>query len=1829
MSKQIVCRFLVPVLMAALAFSGCGREQQSLPDAAYVQGFTQGNVLPDQPFEVAFVAALDDQDEAALRRAVTVEPAVAASFELRDRWTLRVTPDEGWQHGATYRVAVQPEELGVATRAFHIDIHVPELEVTIENAVVAIAADDDSDRIDVVAKIHGANNLDRAAIDQALVVRGAAPQHVEIGPAGNDGSRQLRLVGLRRGQRDRIVNIALRKGRIAAGRTFGTEVTIPAQAAFELLEARAVQGEAHSYELAFSHAVSERQNLTGLITSPDLTFQTVRNGNVIELYTDQALPQFASFTIEPGVEAINGMTLEQPVQARVQRPREAPGVRFVGDGTIFPNVRGTTVVIETRNLRQVAVEAVHVNGEAMHQFLQVNQLDGGDQLERVGEVVWRDIVDLDFDASQTDQWVRYGLDVSPLVREHTSGLVQLRVSFRRQHIEYVCDFEQPPQDPVFPPWPDSPQPQVEDSYWDFWGGGGYYNSRRRRDPCDVAFYRPFRGQDITARRNVLVSNLGLLASRSTDGSLSIYANDLRSGQPVRNVEVAVASYQGRNISSGRSDRSGRVEIDLPERTPFYVQASSSIGSSYLRVDPGSALAVSHFDVGGARLAGGVDAFAFGERDVWRPGDDMYLTLILRDSTGRLPSNHPVRLELIDPRGQVTDTQVQSDNTGGFYHFVSGTANGAPTGSWRARYSIGDTAFEQVVQVEAIRPNRLAIEVELGEPGRAPTTGRVRGAVRSEWLHGATAAGLRAELRASYVPMATTFTSFADYAFDDPAREFDAPQTTLLDDRLDENGEANFTADIAIESAPGRVRANLLARVYEPGGGFSTQFTSTAIDPYERYVGVRLPPGDAARGMLLTDVDHPVDVVMLNADGTTVANATVQVEIYKLRWRWWWVTDSDDVAAYISQRSITPIQRDTVRVRNGRGTGTLRINYPQWGRYLIRVIDGDGHSTGKVFYIDWPGWAGRQLEGDAGDAATVLPLTPERPEYEVGQTARVTIPTGDAGRVLVRLEHAGTIVREEWVQPRAGGTTYQFRAEAGMAPNLYVHVTYLQPHQQTENDRPIRTYGVVPISIVDPGTRIAPTLDVPDEYAPGQTATITVRETNGRAMTYTVAVVDEGLLGLTNFQVPNPWSHFYRRLASMVETWDVYDDVAGAFTGELARLLAIGGGDSAGDGGQADQNRFDPVVHVFPPQQLRAGATGRLQFTMPNYLGSVRVMIIAADGSAYGAMQTNVPVRQPVMALLTAPRVLRPGDEAEIPVTVFALEQGRQEVALDIELSGAVRDTGRRRIFMTFDGPGQQQERVRFVTAQQSGTAELRVTAIGGGARSVALESIPVQSAGFRINEVDAWSVRADNEVTRRVRLPGVAGSNTAVLELSTLRALDLERRLGYLIRYPYGCIEQTTSSAFPQLYLDRLVDLNSSDRNQTRQNVTQAIERLQQFRTPSGGFAYWPGQSNPHEWATSYALHFLLEAERAGFQVPATMRDAALDWQAEQARAFSSTAVRDQTQQAYRLYTLALGDRADRAAMNRLRESSRLSDQAAWRLAQSYATLGLARLARGIVRDSGTDFDLNANPSDNFASQLRDRAMALEAAVALGESAIADRLAQQVTEALTSDRRLSTQDIAFALVGMARYNLDASTDQRLDVEVLWNGTSLGRIQTERPIAQVELPVGEATSGSLELRNRSPRRILPRLQLAGEVAQGDERRIRNGLTVTRTIRSSEDGFQLGNHQIGIEVESTVTVRNNTGRRLTNVALSHAAPAGWEILNTRLSGDQERDDIDFEDIRDERVDTFFSLNVGQTKTFRLRATAAYRGSFYLPAVQAEAMYEPEVQALEPGQWITIRD
>ncbi|MBO4755741.1 MAG: alpha-2-macroglobulin [Bacteroidales bacterium] len=1561
---------------------------------------------------------------------------------------------------------------------------------------------------------------------------------------------------------------------------------------FRVVTVREVSGDTPSIDVVFSKTPSNA-TLKGMVELEGAGRSYVQvQDSLLQVFYENRRGDL-TLTLDRSLKSEAGETLGDNFVRTFARTEEVPAVSIPLKGNILPDKSNLILPFSAVNLSAVEVRVVKIYEKNVLMYLQDNDLGEEGSLRRSGRLVWKGDVALDA-SKDLHQWHEHSIDLSNMIKKEPGAIYRIRLSFRLDQSLYGG------KDPMRTlGGPTGAPSKADDDVWDtqssYYWENDYdwenYDWEDSNNPEKPSFYMD---SDRFPSVQLLASDIGLMAEYADGDKLWLAATDLLTAKPLSGVNLEVYDYQLQEIAKVKTDGKGLAEATLPHK-PFAVVAKHGGSIGYLKISSGAERSLSRFDVGGEVLQQGIKSFIYGERGVWRPGDTLHVTMLLSDKGHNLPEGHPATLELYTPEGQFHTRMVRSGKDG-FYSYSIPTKADDPTGYWNAYFKVGGNTFYNTLHVETVKPNRLNINTRWADVLNAGERVTVRTA--ADWLAGGVAADcpVRAEMTLRKLSGAP-FAGFEKYTFNDPSSNFSNAEYVLYNSRLSGSGEASVQVDLpAAEGAPGMLSAFIVTSVMEPGGDESFTTETLPYSPYSSYVGIKLPESD--NYYLETDKDQTVNLAVVDASGKRVRGHKIEYAVYKVGWSWWWDNPGGDLDSYVNGNSVQKLTGGTVTSSGDKDASfVIREEYPNWGRYLVLARDlSSGHVTGEFFTFDWPDFRGRAGRQDP-QSLTMLTFSTDKPSYKAGEKATVYIPAAPGGQALVSLENASGVIRREWVSTGDKDTPYKFDIQPEMSPNFYVHITLLQPYGSTVNDLPLRLYGVQKVKVENPDSHLEPVIKMPDVLHPEEAFTVKISEKSGKPMTYTLAIVDEGLLDLTAYKTPNPWSVMYKDEALGVKTWDLYDKVIGAFSGKFSPLAAIGGDQENLVAARKD-NRFNPVVLFQAPRTLTKG-TDEIKLQLPQYVGSVRVMVVAGHDGAYGSTDATVPVQSPLMVVTTLPRILGNGEEVTVPVNVFAMEDGVKSANVKITVDGPANVVGESSKTVSFPEKGDQL--VSFgLKATGEGVTHVTIDASGAGHKATETIALTIQNPNPEIATVKNFQLAAGASET----LNAGAGST---LQLSGFPALDARSLYISMRDYAYDCSEQLSSKGLTMLHLMPM--LEEKDAAEAKTLIPGIIEKLYSRQTADGGFAYWSSSKQADTWVTSMAGEFLSEASKAGFEVN---KGVLKNWESfqkkmSQAYRIAGNNAFSHLDECYRLYTMAATGNANLSAMNRLREAEGIGDRAKWMLASAYALAGKSKIAEDLINEVSTDFPEYLPYNLTYGTSFRDRMVALEALALTGRITAALPIAQGSVETMNW---LSTQESAFAAIAFHRLFEKVGTSA---IKASVNGSN---VASNGSVATVP------ASGNITVKNNADGLLYGTLVTVSRPAAGEVVPARsNGLRLEVTYKD-EQGRTVNPARLmqGMRFSATLKVYNTAqGADLENLALSCRIPSGWEIQNDRLMGGAgDEGGYDHKDIRDDRVNWFFGLPAGKVKTFTVQLRAAYEGSFALPAIVCEAMYQPSINA-----------
>lgn len=1855
------------ILLTVIAgFSSCKSNQKDIIPSAeyapYVNAYTGGVISQNSTIRIELT---QDQPMVDLNQELKDNPfSFSPSLKGKTYWvsnnTIEFVPEEGaLKPGAFYEGTFRLGDfvdVDKKLKEFNFSFRVQERNFSIHTDPITVTATQ-PDQVTVTGEIRFSDVVKKEEVEKMLTAGSEKNKSypIEIAQTDHPTRYAFSISQITREAEDYQLEITAKGNPAGIDRTQNESILIPAKNSFRFLSAVRIDQPENGIEIIFSDPVSNTQDLKGLIDVPEVSSSIFQiKENKVFVYFEAGKQNKLTLNIHEGIRNSQDKPLGTSHSISFSELNLKPQVEMATSAAILPDSKSLIIPFRAVNLYAVDLSVIRIFENNVLMFMQNNSLSSANELRRSGRLVYKKTLWLAKDSSKdVHRWEDYSIDLAGLIHQEPGAIYRVILSFRQEYSAYPCggsenkemQFADNKSSDNLTKVSGETLSEDDEAVWDTPETYYYYNGSvpmdwsqyrwtERDNPCHPSYYM---NSDRIAACNIFASNLGMIVKRNSLNKLWIAVNNILDTKPVGKAQVTIYNFQLQPIGKGETNGEGLVEI-TPKGVPFIAVAEADKQKAYVRVVDGEEQSVSRFDVGGKDIQKGLKGFIYGERGVWRPGDTLHISFMLEDREKRIPDKHPVALEIYNPRGQFYTKMISTQGTNGFYTFAVPTQADDPTGLWNAYVKVGGTAFHKGLRIETIKPNRLKITLALPTILQASSKD-VYAPLTSSWLTGATASRLKAKVEMSLSKVNTQFKNYGQYLFNNPATDFTTVRADVFNGVLDGEGRAGVNIQLPVATgAPGMLNATLTTRVFEPGGDASIYSQTVPFSPFTSYVGINL---NQPKGKYIeTDKDHVFDIVTVNDQGQPVNRSNLEYKIYRISWSWWWENGEESFGTYINNSSITPVASGNLQTTGGKTSFKFRINYPDWGRYLVYVKDREsGHATGGTVYIDWPDWRGRSNKTDPS-GIKMLAFSLDKDSYEIGETATAIIPAAAGGRALVSLENGSTVLQQQWLEVSdQGDTKLTFKITPEMAPNVYLHISLLQPHAQTVNDLPIRMYGIAPVFVTNRQTILQPQIKMPEVLRPETDFNVTVSEKSGKPMTYTLAIVDDGLLDLTNFKTPDPWNEFYAREALGIRTWDMYDDVLGASGGRYSSLFSTGG-DASLKPADAKANRFKPVVKFIGPFYLAKGKQQTHTLKLPMYVGSVRAMVVAGQDGTYGNAEKTAFVRTPLMLLSTLPRVLSTQEEITVPVNVFAMENQVKNVTVSLEASGAgVQITGNRQQSLTFDQPGDQLAYFTLKTGSKTGKATIHLTASGNGQQTKETIEIEVRNPNPVVTLRNSQWIEAGQEAELSYTLAGSSSANNQVqLEVSRIPSVDISRRFDFLYNYQHHCTEQLTSKALPLLFVSQFKAVDEQEAEKIKANVQEAIRQIYARQLPNGGFVYWPGNAVADEWITSYTGMFLTLAQEKGYAVHPNVlnkwkrfqRAAAQNWRMPQ-EASNWQIWQSELQQAFRLYTLALAGAPEYGAMNRMKEQPGLSIQAKWRLAAAYALTGKMKPAGELVYNAETTVIPYSSMNLIYGSSDRDEAMILETLILMKRDRDALQQAKKVSQNLAQENWFSTQSTAFALMAMGR--LAEQLSGTLDFTWNWNGKQQPAVKSAKAVFEKEIATSPK-SGTVSVKNKGKGALsvdlITRTQLLNDTLPAIADNIRLDVKYTDMAGSP---ISVEDIRQGTDFMSAVTLSNISGTSdYSNLALTHIIPSGWEIYNERMivpevssSSTNEANvpessagKYTYKDIRDDRVLTYFDLRRGESKTFTVRLQATYAGNFILPAIQCEAMYDAAVQA-----------
>ena len=1512
---------------------------------------------------------------------------------------------------------------------------------------------------------------------------------------------------------------------------------------------------------------------------PELNTQIITRYGELEIHGDFKRRSKYEVTVQEGLKAPDGSVLRKPYSVRLTIPDVRPQVRFVGKGFFLTRNQNMNLGLATTNVHNVKVQIEKVFGNNLVYASKVR--NWGSWTENLGKPIHSGTLAI---TSKLNEEVTTPIDLGQYLNDKHVGIFKVNV-------------------------------QGNNDYW------------------------------LRATQWVMLTDIGTVAKRSGD-ELWVWVNSLSDLKPISQATVKLISDNNQTLLSGKTNWQGFIKFSAVAQktdgfTPFMLTVEKGNDLSFIQFNRHQ-LSTGDFNVGGsAYLATGYEAFLYTSRGVYRPGEKVSLAAIVRGKRNTTPPSLPTNIQILAPDGRViNDFKQNTDRRGGCEVTIPLPAY-AQTGSYIAKMNVAGKEIGRVpFQVEEFMPDRMKVTVA-AEKSEYDLGAEVVMDVSAVNLFGPPAANRK--VKAAYALEAVPYVptdKWRSFHFAS-AIPFEKQRITLEETKTDAEGKVQYKILLPeTVKAPSQLNAVLTATVSEPGGRAVTAAHRVVVHPYSHYIGIKR----SSSGRIKRNQDVSFNYIALDKNGNAIAGRDLGLTVYKVHWNTILRRNARGRYEYVSDDQLTTLESH--QLISTAEIGTFTFTPSEYGQYRIHIEDiASGAKT--ELKVETTGWGNVPL---SMENPNLLEMTLDKPAYQPGETAKLQIKAPFPGKLILTMERE-KILSYRTVNLRGNTASLNIPIQYNYKPNIYLSGTLIRSTDSLEEHAPARAFGIIPLKLDAKPNRLNIEFDVPEEIRPNSDVNVKFR-VRGRQSAFshvTIAAVDEGILQLTDFQAPDPHRYFYRQRGLKTRAYDLYS----AILPEIDAVLGDSspGGDAASlANGRGKRLNTASVMRVKPVSLwsgiLRTDRYGRgtASFHIPQFNGTLRLMAVAFSNEYYGSAEKFTVVREPVVLTPTFPRFLSGGDHIQFPISVHngTGKDGKFDVEIqatgDVQFfssgpvaEGEVQEHLVKKQVQIAAG-GEEQLIFELLAHDSIGKATFKLSAAGNDESTQLTVQLPLRSAAPPVTETGHGTVSVGNAADFVLPSNFIAESSEFALTVSPFPAIEFAGGIRYLLKYPYGCLEQTTSKVFPLLYYSdvaRVVDPELASDDRIDHYITAGINKLEGMLTPQQHFSYWPGGSYINHWSSVYASHFLVEARKAGYEVSDRVYNGLLNGLRNQAKQISSTqkSVNDSNKYkveraVYACYVLAAAGEPEKGVMHYFKNNllSSLTNYSQFQLAGAFALSGdletaLSMLPISIPSQNGG----NRQSGHNFNSPTRSQAIILDVLAEVNENHPSiPMLVSNLSNAASKRKRWgTTQENAFAFLALGKI-LKKQMDGNYTGRITLNGTHLADF--------------DSTTPSIRLANKDWDGVQVKISIQGKgncyyywSAFGIRRdsyieEYDRDLEVRRRYLNQDGVPYDGEFRHGDLVIAEVTVKA-LNWNLENVVVVDMLPAGFEIENARLASRAgipwlKAQDFkpDYVDIRDDRLIFFGAFPRQRERKFHYALRAVTRGEFTLPPVSAEAMYDP---------------
>lgn len=1131
-----------------------------------------------------------------------------------------------------------------------------------------------------------------------------------------------------------------------------------------------------------------------------------------------------SLRIKKALAAADGKTLPADVEKSVYTGPMEPAVGFASQGNVLPARESRGLPVVAVNVKEVDVEFLRVSDNEVANFFAAYQRNGQRS---------------NYELDPGYGW--YGREGKPVAKIAESVYAN----------RFVLDGKENERTLSYLPIQNIAELGKPGLYFAVMKRAGSFG-----DEHETAYF--------------FVSDIGL-HTRAYGDQLFVHAASLKSGEPLQDVALDIVDRNGNSVVKATTDESGNALIGWTLDAAYVLTAKSGKDVSLLPFNQ-PAVDLSDFAVSG-RKQQWFDVFAWSGRDLYRPGETVRLSALLRDYDGNAIKAQPLFVTLKQPDGRVYAQAKLDPQDLNYFDFARTIPEDAPTGRWQVEFRLDPAAKEatqgMTFRIEEFLPERLKLDLSTIQETLNPEE-PLQLSVQGDYLYGAPAAGNRFTARLTVAVDPHPLEARKDFFFGDPTVSLPKEAKDVVDAKLDAKGHLEQAIPIVEEKPTTPIAAIISGSVYETGGRTVTRTLKRTVWPATALVGIRplFDPKDGANA----NASAGFEIIRANAKGELVASQPLKVTLVRERRDYNWVHDAESGWHFnYIERYEDSASADVTLAADKAATYSAPV---EWGNYRLDVLDPEtGLTTRFPFYAGWS-WNDDNRGSEARPDKVKLAL--DKPSYRAGDTLKVTItaPQPGPGVILVESDH---LLYTQTFDARRNATIEIPVSEDWERHDVYLTALVFRGGSAVEKVTPARAIGeaFIPINRADRKVDVsltAPTMMKPENNLD---ATVKAPALAGKKAYVTVSAVDVGILNITRYSRPDPLAWFFGQRGLGVDAYDLYGRVIESFEGALARLRW--GGDAALTAlpqARRPTAKVQTVDLFSGAVELDNKGEAQVALKVPDFNGTMRVTAVVYSENHYGSSDVETIVRAPLVAEVSTPRVLAPGDKSTITLDLQNFSGTEREFAVKVsgdKLFGVL--NGERKVSLADNA----KTTLNFpLTAQEGyGVGTLTVTASSGSDLRIERKfEIPLRAAWPSVLRSSSKSLSASAPISVDGSLLDglIADSVSAQMSVTRLPPLPFSAALKGLLEYPYGCVEQTTSKAYGALLLDDktadAMQVPGLDAKTRKQRIDGAIGRIASMQAGSGHFSMWGGDSSVVEFLTPYVTEFLLDARDEGFLVP-------------------------------------------------------------------------------------------------------------------------------------------------------------------------------------------------------------------------------------------------------------------------------------------------------------------------------------------------------------------------